>query len=274
VCSCVTFTDAKSPVAEGPPPQDSNGSSHTGEQAAGIRRCCVHDRIERRVLSLATRGAQKRNAACSTHRGLTSSSSLRRSCNSSRTRSRCWSRECCSRWRVACRSKAFLQSFRKSLPSIRACSRPNSVATSAYLPLSFFGWNYQAVGLRDGALARRSPGAPVPRRCRPGPDAFWPVPLRPEGPRRCSDSARSSIIHRSGKNPCANGTFYPEGLSGGALLDLGDFTTFAIYAGETRQRARLAAMFIEYHQKKYRALVAVKIGPIVSGIRNALRRAS
>jgi hypothetical protein len=57
-------------------------------------------------------------------------------------------------------------------------------------------------------------------------------------------------------------------------LDLGDFTTFAIYAGETRQRARLAAMFIEYHQKKYRALVAVKIGPIVSGIRNALRRAS
>jgi hypothetical protein len=69
-------------------------------------------------------------------------------------------------------------------------------------------------------------------------------------------------------------TFYPEGFSGGALLDLGDFTTFAIYAGETRQRARLAAMIIEYHEKKYRALVAVKIGPIVSGIRSALPRAS
>jgi hypothetical protein len=67
-------------------------------------------------------------------------------------------------------------------------------------------------------------------------------------------------------------TFYPEGLSGGALLDLGDFTSPAIYAGSTRNRARLAGMIIEYHAKKYRALVAVKIGPIVSGIRNALRR--
>jgi len=69
-------------------------------------------------------------------------------------------------------------------------------------------------------------------------------------------------------------TFYPEGLSGGAFLDLGDFTSCEIYAGEAKHRARLAAVIIEYHEKKYRALVAVKIGPIVNGIRNALRRES
>jgi hypothetical protein len=68
--------------------------------------------------------------------------------------------------------------------------------------------------------------------------------------------------------------FYPEGFSGGALLDLGDFTSPEIYAGGTKHRARIAGMIIEYHAKKYRALVAVKIGPIVSGIRNALRRSS
>jgi hypothetical protein len=69
-------------------------------------------------------------------------------------------------------------------------------------------------------------------------------------------------------------TFYPEGLSGGAFLDLGDFTSCEIYAGDTKHRARLAAVIIEYHEKKYRALVAVKIGPIVNGIRNALQRGS
>jgi hypothetical protein len=69
-------------------------------------------------------------------------------------------------------------------------------------------------------------------------------------------------------------TFYPEGLSGGAFLDLGDFTSPSIYEGDTKLRARLAGMIIEYHGKKYRALVAVKVGPILSGIRNALRRSS
>ena len=68
-------------------------------------------------------------------------------------------------------------------------------------------------------------------------------------------------------------TFYPEGLSGGALLDLGDFTSYDIYAGDTKHRARLAGVIIEYHEDR-RALVAVKIGPIVSGIRNALARSS
>lgn len=66
-------------------------------------------------------------------------------------------------------------------------------------------------------------------------------------------------------------TFYPEGLSGGALLDLGDFTSYDIYGGDTKHRARLAGVIIEYHEDR-QALVAVKIGPIVSGITNALRR--
>lgn len=68
-------------------------------------------------------------------------------------------------------------------------------------------------------------------------------------------------------------TFYPEGLSGGALLDLGDFTSYDIYAGDTKQRARLAGVIIEYHKDR-RALVAVNIGPIVTSIRNALSRSS
>jgi hypothetical protein len=68
-------------------------------------------------------------------------------------------------------------------------------------------------------------------------------------------------------------TFHPEGLSGGALLDLGDFTSYDIYAGDTKHRARLAGVIIEYHEDR-QALVAVKIGPIVDGIKNALRRSS
>jgi hypothetical protein len=68
-------------------------------------------------------------------------------------------------------------------------------------------------------------------------------------------------------------TFHPKGFSGGALLDLGDFTSPAIYAGGARHRALLSGMMIEYHQM-HRAIVAVKIGPIVNGIKNALRRAT
>lgn len=68
-------------------------------------------------------------------------------------------------------------------------------------------------------------------------------------------------------------TFHPRGFSGGALLDLGDFTSPAAYAGNAAHRALLAGVIIEYH-KNHRALVAVKIGPIVSGIANALRRAN
>jgi hypothetical protein len=64
-------------------------------------------------------------------------------------------------------------------------------------------------------------------------------------------------------------TFNPQGFSGGALIDLGDFTSYEIYAGDIKHRARLAGVIIEYHKDRG-ALVAVKIGPIVTGIRVAL----
>jgi hypothetical protein len=64
-------------------------------------------------------------------------------------------------------------------------------------------------------------------------------------------------------------TFGSKGLSGGALLDLGDFTLPESYARDPKGNALLCGMLIEYH-KEHRALVAVRIGMIVSGIRRAL----
>jgi hypothetical protein len=66
-------------------------------------------------------------------------------------------------------------------------------------------------------------------------------------------------------------SFGPVGLSGGGLFDLGDFTSPAIYADHARRRAALAGMLIEYHPDRG-AIVAVKIGPIVQGIRLALEK--
>lgn len=66
-------------------------------------------------------------------------------------------------------------------------------------------------------------------------------------------------------------TFGATGLSGGALLDLGDFTSPESYARDPRHSALLSGMVIEYH-KEHRALVAVRIDSIVRGIRNALNR--
>jgi hypothetical protein len=66
-------------------------------------------------------------------------------------------------------------------------------------------------------------------------------------------------------------TFGPGGLSGGALLDLGDFSSPEIYAPGARRQPLLSGMLIE-HSKPHRALVAVKIGPIVNGARLALAR--
>jgi hypothetical protein len=65
--------------------------------------------------------------------------------------------------------------------------------------------------------------------------------------------------------------FRPRGLSGGALLDLGDFTSPAIYAPDSLHRATLSGMLIE-HRKEHRVMVAVKIGAIVEGIRRDLTR--
>jgi hypothetical protein len=63
-------------------------------------------------------------------------------------------------------------------------------------------------------------------------------------------------------------TFGPRGLSGGALLDLGEFTSPESYARDPKRSALLSEMVIEYH-RDHRALVAVKIGTIVNGIRSA-----
>jgi hypothetical protein len=64
-------------------------------------------------------------------------------------------------------------------------------------------------------------------------------------------------------------TFGARGLSGGALLDLGDFTSPESYSRDPRGSALLSGMVIEYY-KGDRALVAVRIGEIVNGIRRAL----
>jgi hypothetical protein len=65
--------------------------------------------------------------------------------------------------------------------------------------------------------------------------------------------------------------FGPDGLSGGALLDLGDFSSPEVYAKGIRRKALLSGMLIE-HNKQHHALIAVKIGPIINGIRLALAR--
>lgn len=62
----------------------------------------------------------------------------------------------------------------------------------------------------------------------------------------------------------------PEGFSGGALLDLGDFSSPTILTRAPGASARLSGMLIEYH-RHYSAIVAVRIGPIVEAIRSALR---
>jgi hypothetical protein len=65
--------------------------------------------------------------------------------------------------------------------------------------------------------------------------------------------------------------FGPRGLSGGALLDLGDFASPTIYAPDSQHRATLSGMLIE-HWDRHHVMVSVKIGPIVEGIRRDLIR--
>jgi hypothetical protein len=66
-------------------------------------------------------------------------------------------------------------------------------------------------------------------------------------------------------------TFGPRGLSGGALLDLGAFTSPESCTRDPKRSALLAGIVIEYYSQ-HRALVAVSIGTIVNGIRIALAR--
>jgi hypothetical protein len=60
-------------------------------------------------------------------------------------------------------------------------------------------------------------------------------------------------------------TFGPKGLSGGALLDLGELTSPESYARDPTRSALLCGMVIEYHND-HRALVAVRIDIIVNGV--------
>jgi len=64
-------------------------------------------------------------------------------------------------------------------------------------------------------------------------------------------------------------TFGPRGLSGGAVLELGDFSLPESLLRNPEGAALLAGMVIEYHQE-HRALVAVKMGSIVESIRRVL----
>ena len=59
--------------------------------------------------------------------------------------------------------------------------------------------------------------------------------------------------------------FGPRGLSGGALLDLGDLTSPAIYAPDSQHTATLSGMLIEHWDEHY-VMVAVKICVIVTPV--------
>lgn len=63
----------------------------------------------------------------------------------------------------------------------------------------------------------------------------------------------------------------PVGFSGGPLLDLGDFSSEEAYYREKSRPPALSGMLIEHH-REHQALVAVKIGVIVNGIRSRLGR--
>jgi hypothetical protein len=63
-------------------------------------------------------------------------------------------------------------------------------------------------------------------------------------------------------------TFGPCGLSGGALLDLGEFASPESFERDAGG-SLLTGMIIEYHEE-HRALVAVKIRSVIAGIGRAL----
>lgn len=62
----------------------------------------------------------------------------------------------------------------------------------------------------------------------------------------------------------------PRGLSGGAMVDLGDVYSMDMFESATPFAGRLAGMVIEMH-KTHRALVAVRIQKIIQAIRQGYR---
>jgi hypothetical protein len=71
------------------------------------------------------------------------------------------------------------------------------------------------------------------------------------------------------EDDCRITAFGPVGFSGGPLLDLGDFTEAEAYAPERSYRATLCGMMIEQYPQ-FQAMVVVRIGFIVDGIRRRL----
>ena len=65
-------------------------------------------------------------------------------------------------------------------------------------------------------------------------------------------------------------TFGPRGLSGGPLLDLGDFVSETAYAAGSTHQASLSGILMA-HKKKHKAIVALKIGPILTAIKKSLQ---
>ncbi len=64
-------------------------------------------------------------------------------------------------------------------------------------------------------------------------------------------------------------TFGPRGLSGGALLDLGEFMSAESFERDPARSALLGGMIIEYHAE-HDALVAVRIEVVIGTVRRAL----
>jgi hypothetical protein len=62
----------------------------------------------------------------------------------------------------------------------------------------------------------------------------------------------------------------PRGFSGGALIDLGDFTHPSAYTRATMWTPKLSGMLIE-HQANHKAMVAVRIEAILPGIQKSIR---
>jgi hypothetical protein len=79
--------------------------------------------------------------------------------------------------------------------------------------------------------------------------------------------------HAQAEDESRVNAYDPTGFSGGPLLDLGDFTSAHIYTSDRTHRAALSGMLIEHHPE-HRAMVAVRIGSIVAGIRRSLGRPS
>lgn len=89
--------------------------------------------------------------------------------------------------------------------------------------------------------------------------------------RKINHTARSITPRLSTYTGTRANSICPTGFSGGALLDLGDFTSPVADRRKVPAQSRLCGILIE-QRMKHRALMAVKIGPIMAGIERELSR--